>query len=371
MSDDASEVWPLIWKELYGRYKELVEVNERYATHVRCAVAGADDSAPLAVYRALFGDPVAVTDHATPAAGTWQVAAGFSLDEVPGLGVVGGTGSEERALAYLREADVVVLTSRMGRRPTDLERGLHSHAKRLSKAFILVVTGADDGPQPPDEESEEWRVWALELSRLYGQSDLVALPLRGHTARHLVAIAGQLHEKLDKRFRLSFCARVKHVASRDSLVGKMIHELARVAAFLGLNPIPFSDVVAITPVQVLLVCRVAAAFGVKVSVSWAREFLLACGVVTVAGLGFRQLFRVILGQLGTPALPVRMLLGGGVAWFGTEVIGHAARIYFASEGRLTVSEAAEQAREMVCAWAESGELAEAAGEPEPPSDDGR
>lgn len=348
MADENGEAYPLIWKELYGRYKELIEVNKRFATDLRVAVVGQSDAGPHEVYSALFGEPVAAAEH-----NDWQVAATFRLDQVPGHGVVGGDGPEEQALALLREADAVVLATVWQRRPTEVERGLWSHAERLKRVRLVVAVG-DEAPR--DRDSEAWRVWELELCRQLNEPGLTALPLAARRSRHLVDVAKQLNDKLEAKFRLSFAAKLRHAAGRDALVQKMIHELARVAGFLGLNPIPFSDAVAITPVQVLLVCRIAAAFGRNVEVGWAREFLATCGVVTASGLGFRQLFRILLRGLGTPALPIKMALGGAMAFAGTELVGQAARLYFAADGKLTIQEAADRAKAVVKEWGTAADL---------------
>ncbi|NUQ01145.1 MAG: hypothetical protein HUU35_14955, partial [Armatimonadetes bacterium] len=242
------------------------------------------------------------------------------------------------------------------RRPTELEQGLFEHVRRLRRVqAVLVVTPLDTpaalaGEEPTrdrDAEREAWTAWELELRRVLNDREVACFPVRRLRSDHLVPIARYLCTKLDSRFQLGFASMVLHQSSRDALVVDLINSLSRTAAFLGLNPIPYADLIAITPVQVLMVCRIAAAYGRRISVRWAADFVAVCAAVAGTGLGFKMLYRRIKKGLGNPGLPLLMPLGAGVAWVGTQVIGHAARLYFQSSGGMSARQAGRKAAQLV------------------------
>jgi uncharacterized protein (DUF697 family) len=354
LSDTTSPV-SLIYKELFERYEELKQLAEGLNSRPRVVVVGQVASAPDQLYRALFGAAEAATDCAPseeePGAG-WHVAATFKLEDVPGRGVIGGDGPQEQALSYLREADAVLLTLLADRRPTEVEVGLWDHLKRLDKPRAAVVASPlplDAADQPravPELDDGAWSAWVTELRRLLNERDALCLPCRFLHGADLVEIALHLHDEMvcEASHRLVLVSMLAHQASRERLVSELITQLANTAAWLGLTPIPFSDVAAITPVQVLLVCRVAAAYGHRLTPAQAREFIAAIGTVAAAGMGFRGLFRWLTRSLGEGLLPVKLAIGAAMAWSGTQIVGRAARLHFRRAGHLGPAEAGRRAR---------------------------
>lgn len=349
LDDTPDMVFGTIWKDLLARYDELKKDRERVGVEARVAVVGRSDTRPDEVFEALFG---VATGRATREnhEATWEVQATFDVDSLPGGGHVGGDGDEERALTFLRESDAIFLTLLPDRRPTELEQGLYDHLRRLRRVHCVVVHQPADHPAEPasrDAASAAWAKWEFELRRDLNDRDLTSFQVQGLATGDLVRLARHVNEKFDPRLRLSFLRMLKHHGARNALVVDMINGTSRTASVLGLNPIPYADIIAITPVQVLLVCRVAAAHGRPITVRWASDFIAVCGAVLAAGSGFKSLYRAIKGGLVEPSLPLQMGLGAGVAWFGTQVVGHAARIYFQSWGSATIKEAAERAARLV------------------------
>jgi uncharacterized protein (DUF697 family) len=334
-----------IYKELFDRIEELKNIDKWLDQRPRLVVAGQPDSAPRQLFEALFG--AAETFVETEG---WSAAASFKREDVPGLGAIGAQGESEQALTYLRETDVVLLTILVDHRPTDVEQGLFDHLKRLGKVRLLVVTepAADEAaPAPVSEiDHEAWEEWVHELRRVFGQGDVACLPARGLHSADLVAIARAIHrrDELDAKHKLTFTGMLAHQASRDALVGDVIGKLSQTAMWLGLSPLPFSDVAAITPLQVLLVTRVAACYGQRLTFKEARSFVAASSAVGAVGFGFRELFRAITGSLEEAMLPLKLVVGAGLAWSGTQLVGRAARLYYQKGSHLTPQEAGRRAR---------------------------
>jgi uncharacterized protein (DUF697 family) len=346
----------LIYKELYERYEELKTVSEWLDHQPRLAVVGCAAGEPRQLFEALFGAP-----EAAIAGDGWQAAANFALKDVPGLGAVGDSGDAEQALAYLRESDFVLLTLPAEQRPEAVEQGLMDHLKRLKKPCAVIVTQPSEpgqteaGGKVPALDRAAWDTWVRELQRVFGQTELqrafgpsglTVLPARRLATADLAAIVKAIHDNanFDNKYRLAFTAMVRHQAAREALVKALIDKLSTTAMWLGLSPIPFSDVAAITPLQVLLVCRVAACYGQRLTPAEARRFVLASAGVGAVGFGFRSLFRLITSGLGEGLLPLKLTVGATLAWSGTQLVGRAARLYYQRAGHLSAAEAGRRAR---------------------------
>ena len=350
MAEPSSPV-ALIYKELFDRYEELKNLGRWLGGKPRVVVAGQADGAPAQLFHALLGEPAADVTQTDAEHGTWQAVAGYKLDDVPGLGAVGSSGEAEQALSYLREADVVILAMAVDRRPTALEQGLWDHLKRLKRCRLVVVAAprpeGDDAPTTPELDKDAWALWAREIQRVLSDNDAEVLPCRHLASDDLVAIARAVvkNEALSGEAKAALPSLVKHGAARDALVLDQIKKSAGTAAWLGLSPIPFSDVAAITPLQVILVCRVAAAYDKIITPTQAKGFIAAAIPVAAAGFGFRVLFRKVAGGLAEGLLPLRLGVGAGMAWLGTQAIGRAAQHYFREQSHITPAEAGQRAQE--------------------------
>ncbi|MBI2300755.1 MAG: hypothetical protein HYU66_17740, partial [Armatimonadetes bacterium] len=283
MADDSGGVVALIWANLVGRFDELKEINNWFDHVPRLCVVGRPDAAPRSLFETLFGQPSASAAHGEGDA-AWEVYASFTYEELPGGGFVGALGPEETALTYLRETDAVLLALPAEQLPGPHERALFDHVKRIRRTRLAVVhTPLGEGERPPRRverlDRKAWTEWVLEVRRAFDQYDLAVLPVRRQASGELVAVSRQLHDALDARLRLMFIGKLEHSRCRDALVNKVILDYGKSAAFLGASPIPYADAVALTPLQVLLVIRVAGAYGKRVKPGWAKEF-----VSTVAGV---------------------------------------------------------------------------------------
>ncbi|MCC7493695.1 MAG: hypothetical protein IT204_15170 [Fimbriimonadaceae bacterium] len=337
-----------IFNDLVSRYKDLEEIGKSFAGDPRLVVVGAPDSAVAEVYATFYGEPAERLTQAGDE-GEWEACSSFRLEQLPGLGVYGPSLPADRPRAYLAEADVVLFCLLHDRLPTALERALYSHLKSLRRPVVTVVhtpvaslTSRVKHRDPAVQSA--WRGWELELRRALGDRDLKALPLRGTYGPDLVCLARAVHEKLDPKLQLRLIHHLPPGACRHALLSDLINATARTCAFLGLSPIEYADTIAMTPLQVLLVCRIAAVSGRRITARLAADFVTVCGAVIGAGSVCRGVYRRIRRGWGDPALPVTMALGSAVAWAGTQVIGHAARLYFGGE-QPSIPQAAEAAAE--------------------------
>lgn len=90
--------------------------------------------------------------------------------------------------------------------------------------------------------------------------------------------------------------------SEDEKVSMLINRFAVVCAAVAIQPLPFADIMILTPIQVLMAERIASVRGMKVSQSKAKEILIEVGKVVGLGMLAQQaaigLYKTILPGLG-------------------------------------------------------------------------
>ncbi|GGL66864.1 hypothetical protein GCM10010840_00980 [Deinococcus aerolatus] len=113
--------------------------------------------------------------------------------------------------------------------------------------------------------------------------------------------------------------------SRDENVDEVIKSAALLSGAVAMEPIPFADILVITPVQAKMVLHIGKIYGFDISAERAREIVQELGVTLAYGMAARQVMR----GLAKMALPV---IGGIItapAVYGwTFALGRVAQNHF-------------------------------------------
>lgn len=113
--------------------------------------------------------------------------------------------------------------------------------------------------------------------------------------------------------------------SRDENVDEVIKSAALLSGAVAIEPIPFADILVITPVQAKMVLHIGKIYGFDITGERAREIVRELGVTVAYGMAARQVMR----GLAKMALP---LIGGIItapAVYGwTFALGRLAQSYF-------------------------------------------
>ena len=323
------DVWSQIWDEIKRKSFDKVHSSRP----IRLCFAGGPGTGKSALFRALFQDYWVEQEKQVRDNGArWGVSTNFKIGDLPGYGVVGGQGAEEEALSAMRESDVAILVLPATVGPSEVARGLYDHLVRMRKPLVIAVNKSDLG----DEDQRAEVLEQIHLQFDHGKAAIV--PVSAATGQNLSELCLAIYHKLTEDQRTSFIRGVQNAAAKSDLVNRLIAGGVITAGGIGLLN-PFSDFLFLYPLQVMLVARIGSAYGFDLSLTQARNFLAASGLVGGAGLGFRQVFRQI----------VRFVPVGGkfiaatIAAAGTMAIGLAAKRYFSSSLELTPQEAARQA----------------------------
>lgn len=330
------DVWSQIWDEMKRKSYDKMHSSRP----IRLCFVGGPATGKSALFRALFeGYWVEEEKQVRDNGVRWGISTNFKIGDLPGYGVVGGQGDEEQALSAMRESDVAILVLPATVAPPEVARGLYDHLVRMRKPLVIAVNKSDLG-------DEEQRADVLErIQRQFDHGKTVIVPVSATTGQNLSELCLAIYHKLTEDQRTSFIRGVQNAVAKSDLVNRLIAGGVITAGGIGLLN-PFSDFLFLYPLQVMLVARIGSAYGFDLSLTQARNFLTASGLVGGAGLGFRQVFRQIVRFVPVGG----KFIAAAVAAAGTMAIGLAAKRYFSSSLELTPQEAARQATRRRRGW---------------------
>jgi len=141
----------------------------------------------------------------------------------------------------------------------------------------------------------------------------------------------QIDELIDKlannvelNARINFFLETKTDKLVEELTDKIIKAFASAAGAVGLNPIPVSDLLILTPLQAVLVSIIAYLSGRDFNYETSKEFIAAIGGNMVAAKVFQQGAKLLNGVL--PGFGSG--ISATIAYNGTKLIGVGAKKYF-------------------------------------------
>ncbi|WP_415784832.1 YcjF family protein [Deinococcus saxicola] len=117
--------------------------------------------------------------------------------------------------------------------------------------------------------------------------------------------------------------------SRDENVDEVIKSAALLSGAVAMEPIPFADILVITPVQAKMVLHIGKIYGFDISQERALEIVRELGVTIAYGMAARQLMRG-LAKLALPMIGGIITAPAVYGW--TFALGRVAQSYFERKG---------------------------------------
>jgi uncharacterized protein (DUF697 family) len=113
--------------------------------------------------------------------------------------------------------------------------------------------------------------------------------------------------------------------SRDENVDEVIKSAALLSGAVAIEPIPFADILVITPVQAKMVLHIGKIYGFEITPERAREIVQELGVTVAYGVAARQVMRG-LAKLALPVIGGIITAPAVYGW--TFALGRVAQNYF-------------------------------------------
>jgi small GTP-binding protein len=166
--------------------------------------------------------------------------------------------------------------------------------------IILLLTKFDQDPDESEKLKKEIDSRNLEIRNV-----IMISSKTGHNLDNLVSLTLQI---IPEAFRRSFVnAQKANVKEKVSLAKSWLYTYVSGSAITGFSPLPFSDWIAIVPIQIAMMIHIGLIFGIPIEkdlLSNFSKYMIGTGAATIAGRFIANLLKFIPG-IGTA-------LGGGI-----------------------------------------------------------
>ncbi len=133
-------------------------------------------------------------------------------------------------------------------------------------------------------------------------------------------------KSLPKSAQLNYYQAQRRKKQLMGLSRSLINRFAKIAGGIGTSHVPISDIVVLSPLQLLMIAMIGGLSCRDFSTNTAKEFLKAGGIVLAVGVGLREVARQLAKLFPGP----KWAISGTIAAAGTYAIGRAAEAYFFS-----------------------------------------
>ncbi len=219
---------------------------------------------------------------------------------------------------------------------------------------IMVLTKVDVLGNPRDwpPEKSQYKAGLIYEALRYAAENIIALPyqfvdpdnpIKGILFKDsveyigVIPVCALLDEKwnietlseligevLPRSALLDFFQAQKRKALLKKLSTSLIKRFSTIAMGIGAIPIPVSDILLLTPLQMVMIALIGGLSCRNPDTGTVAEFMTAAGINTAAAMGLRALARQLVKLV--PFLGD--VISGGIAYSGTYAIGKAAEAYY-------------------------------------------
>lgn len=219
---------------------------------------------------------------------------------------------EERPKAKYADLDLVILTFSGGAPISERIKETMADCRDFNLETLVLIDKIElSDPILTAKKVEVELALDLPPGRIQFYSEGMTARARDQLLRHVL---GRLREK-----EVALAARLPAV--RPLVVGDIIDTAANENAVIGvINFFPGADMPILTANQMRMVLKIAAAYGLTLSLRRAREMLMVMG----GGFTFRALARQAAGLVPVAGWAVK----GAIAYSGTRTLGYLASRYF-------------------------------------------
>ncbi|MDZ5713476.1 YcjF family protein [Jeotgalibacillus haloalkalitolerans] len=234
---------------------------------------------------------------------TYQDNENIIFADTPGLDDIEKKNSEE-TLKFFKEVDVILFfLNAAGTVFSEGEKKYFSLIKKHNKNILFILNKIDAAE---DIDS------LVQYVRNHSDSKFKVVPISSKTGQNIEQLKAEIVNILaTKKKDLLFA---KSIREKSSIANKWINSAVASAAAVGASPIPGSDIVPITGIQVALMVKLATIYNKPLSKDRAKELIIATLAGNIGKSLFRQVIKVVPGA-GSVA-------GAGVAGGLTLALGH-------------------------------------------------
>ncbi len=221
--------------------------------------------------------------------------------------------NSEKTLKYYKKADVILFVlNAAGEVFSAPEQAVYNKVKKYNDHIIFVLNKIDAAENIPS---------LIEYVGKNTDKKHPVIAVSSRTGENIDVLECEIMDFLEKKHKeLLFANLVKHKAP---IAKKWILAAATSAGAVGLSPLPGSDIIPITSIQVSLLIKLGILYDKKLSKERAQELVLATITGNMGKTIFRQIVKTFPG--------VGLLAGGGIAFSLTLGLGLVVKYAYENE----------------------------------------
>ena len=289
--------------------EKTAEINEQFDQEVLIAMIGDINAGKSSTINQLMGAEVAEVG-ARPGE-TVKIKKYIYKDKIvfvdtPGLDDIQSEHSAE-TLKFYKEADLVLFfLNAAGTVLSEAELASLNKIAKVNQDIILVLNKIDAADDIPS---------LIKYVQDHTNYEYAVTPISSRTGENIEMLQSEVLKLLEAKKKDILMA--KNMANKSSIAKKWILAAGGSAAAIGASPIPGSDFVPLTGLQVGLMLRLSTLYEKPISKDNAKELIIATVVGNIGKTVFRQIVKIVPGA--------GMVVGASVAGAMTVALGHAVK----------------------------------------------
>ncbi|MGF7127887.1 GTP-binding protein Era [Natronobacillus azotifigens] len=282
------------------------QVNQQLDKEILFAMIGDVNAGKSSTINQLIGDEVAkvgAQPGETVIVEKYKYKDKIIFADTPGLDDIHTENSEE-TLKFYKEADVILFF--LNAAGTVFSEGERKHFKTISKVnkeIIFVLNKIDAAEDIPN---------LVKFVKDNTDNKFKVVPISSKTGENIDKLRYEIMSFLERKGKDILFA--KHVKEKSPIANKWILSAATSAGAVGVTPIPGSDIVPITSIQVGLMVKLATLYEKPLSKGKAKELAIAAVTGNIGKSIFRQAVKLIPGA--------GSIAGAGIAGSLTMALGY-------------------------------------------------
>ncbi|MGG3269857.1 GTPase [Priestia aryabhattai] len=295
--------------------KEINEVNEQLDKEIIFAMIGDVNAGKSSTINQIIGEevaPVGSKPGETVSINKYQYKDKIIFADTPGLDDINQQNSEE-TLKFYKSADVVLFfLNAAGTVFSEGEKKSFEAISKINKNIILVLNKIDAADDIPN---------LVRYVQEHTNYDFKVIPISSRTGENIDILRNAILDILIQQKKDILFA--KFLKEKASTANKWIVGAASSAAAIGASPIPGSDILPITGIQVGLMVKLAVLYDKPLTKDRAKELTIASLTGNIGKGAFRQLVKVIPGA--------GSIAGASIAGSMTLALGYALKYAYEND----------------------------------------
>ncbi|SOB89670.1 GTP-binding protein Era [Ureibacillus xyleni] len=296
-------------------YEKTDEINEQLSREILISMVGDVNSGKSSTINRLMDEDLAsvgAQPGETVHIQKYVYKENIIFVDTPGLDDVVEENSEVTKKYYEQSDVVLFFLNAAGTVLSENELKNFKQIEKITKDIIIVLNKIDAADDIPN------LVKYIQDHTNYGYP---VVPISSRTGENISMLQAKLLDVLEKKSKDILMA--QNFKDKSSVANKWILAAGASAAAVGASPIPGSDFIPLTSIQVGLMIKLSTLYDKPVSKENAKELLIATVVGNIGKTIFRQLVKII------PA--AGSVVGASVAGATTIALGYAVKYMHENE----------------------------------------